>query len=328
MSEITVIGAAIAGPAAALALARNGHNVTVYESRPADALFSAGILGITPNLWTMLDSYQVDTEPYQLSNDFTDYKTGERGYSPFHYITWTGLHNALVSEAEKYGTRFVYGHHIDNPERIDGITVDATGIAGAARKNLPHVYSRHTIYRGLSRRFVNAGFIAYREQPGTYFTVGDTPDGAFWAYFVPRFRTPSFLATTDVKEPPKEYESLPAEFRAVVLQTDRIARTPLSDWTVPHAMLQGNVYSVGDVNGPVRPVTTSGANLAMMEGFAMPELLTATPSGQRMLEMSMLHRRAYDLKLGQELEGPEIGGQIEDIAYSLHHRMLFGRQYA
>src|SRR5260370_1051740 len=51
-TAVSVIGGAIAGPAAALRLATLGHEVTVYEQRPADALFSAGILGITPGNWT------------------------------------------------------------------------------------------------------------------------------------------------------------------------------------------------------------------------------------------------------------------------------------
>jgi hypothetical protein len=37
----------------------------------------------------------------------------------------------------------------------------------------------------------------------------------------------------------------------------------------------------------------------------------------------MLPRRQFDLELGAQLEGPEIGGVAEDVDYYQHHQMLF-----
>jgi 2-polyprenyl-6-methoxyphenol hydroxylase-like FAD-dependent oxidoreductase len=325
MEKATVIGAAIAGPAAALRLARLGYEVTVYEQRPADSLYSAGILGITKGNWQTLQAFDVPIESHELYNGFTEYDTGVQTRSPFRYITWTGLHIALMQAGNHVGVRYAFDNKVSRPESLKGLVVEATGVAGAARKNLPHTYSGYTIYRGLSRLNTTYAFATYHGDGKTYFTVGHTPDGAFWAFFVPRDE-PTDLRTKTVLMPPREHATLPAELRAIVRATDEVFRSPMSDWVVPATMHSEDrsYFTVGDVNGPVRPVTTSGANLAVMEGFAVNQLVCGDERVMWTAERDMLKRRAYDLWLGQNLEGPEIGGVAEDVMYAQHHVELFG----
>jgi hypothetical protein len=331
-SSVSVIGGAIAGPAAALRLATLGHEVTVYEQRPEQTLFSAGILGITPGNWTWLRDASVDVDRYALDGrDFTDVNMMIQTVSPFRYMTWTGLHRALVEAGKAAGVRYVFEQRI-TPGDLTGepMVIEATGVAGAAARKLPHKYSGYTIYRGLSRRFIGASFVTYHETDRQYFTAGDTPDGAFWAYFVRRPVEPMSLRTHEVNGPPAEYLGLPPQFRPVVAETAMVAASPLSDWHVPARMLApGRRYmTIGDVNGPVRPVTTSGANLAVMEGFSVDTLMVTPAYRAQTAERIMLRRREYDLQLGQLLEGPEIGGPMEDAMFSEHHAALFPGRFA
>jgi 2-polyprenyl-6-methoxyphenol hydroxylase-like FAD-dependent oxidoreductase len=323
MKTATVIGAAIAGPAAAIRLARMGYDVTVYDRRGSTELYSAGILGITHSNWAYLEGMHVPVNRHELDNGFTDYDTGRTTVSPYRYITWYGLHDALSDTARRAGARYAYRRNIADPASMPGLIVEATGVAGAARRNLPHRYSGFTIFRGLSPLTLGVAFLTYRGCKGAYLTIGDTPDGAFWAYFVKRGE-PRQLTTQSVNQPPPEYRNLPGEFWQYFETTSQIAMSPLSDWQVPSRMRDSERYlRIGDVNGPVRPVTTSGANLAIMDGFAVNKLL----NGDRASERDLLRRRAIDLELGIELEGPEIGGIAEDVMFAQHHQMLFGGGY-
>ena len=193
-------------------------------------------------------------------------------------LPWVGLHSALVEAAQSLGVRFTFNRHISEPRDLDGTVVDATGVFGASRRRLPHRYSGFTIYRGLSSLRSPYNFATYRPGDGnTYLTMGDSPDGASWAYFLPR-PEPKHLRTHNSSRLPREVRDLPEEFRTVAEATPTIAVSPMSDWHVPAHMHDGDyrVFTVGDVDGPVRPVTTSGANLAVMEGF-----LRQSPSRRR-----------------------------------------------
>jgi hypothetical protein len=133
------------------------------------------------------------------------------------------------------------------------------------------------------------------------------------------------LSTHNTTRMPREISALPEEFRTVVEATPVISVSPMSDWHVPHHMHDGDyrVFTVGDVNGPVRPVTTSGANLAVMEGLSVNHLVGADPYTVLSAGTDILARREYDLELGKILEGPEIGGTAEDVDYYQHHVALF-----
>jgi hypothetical protein len=323
MTGITVIGAAIAGPATALRLAQLGHDVTVYEQREENDLASAGILGITPSVWQQLQEAGVNVEARELVNGFRDYNKNVAVPSPFRLITWTGLHRALVDTGEAHGVEYVFGSKV-NVAGLPGIVVDATGVAGAA-KRLRSEYSGTVIYRGLSTRFVGEPFVVYRAPTGEYLTIGDTPTGAFWAMFVHR-EEPGVLATVEQATVPHDYREMPPEFRRIIRYTPVVQRTPISNWTIPLHMHDPSfrVFTIGDVNGPVRPVTTSGANLAVMEGFAADRLVTGDKASAYDMEVDMLRRRMFDLVLGAYLDDhPEIGGILEDPSFFRHHHALF-----
>jgi 2-polyprenyl-6-methoxyphenol hydroxylase-like FAD-dependent oxidoreductase len=319
---VTVVGGAITGPAAALKLAQAGHDVTVYERRAEGELFSAGILGITHGVWRTLESHGVDMAP--LTNGFEDFNAGSFTLSPFRYIAWTDLHRALVHAAQDAGARFQWETSVD-AWTMPGEVVEATGVAGAARRMLAHRYSGFTIYRGLSSIQIPDPFVAFQMNPSGYFTMGYTPYGAFWAMFAPR-PEPAQLTTSESRTLPPEIAGLPYQLRRVCEATESIAISPMSDWRVPEVMINpghdGTRVTAGDVNGAVRPVTTSGANLAVLEGFATADLMAGGSKAGRE-SAKLLARRQYDLDLGAQLMGPEIGGSEQDGMFAEHHHALF-----
>lgn len=327
MSDITVIGAAITGPSAALRLASLGHNVTVYEQRPSDGLYSAGILGITRGNWNMLVSAGVRMWEGQLRNKFRDYglmRHGEETYSPFKYIAWTDLHRLLTQAAIRAGAEFRFGIRA-NPDTMQAeYMIDATGIFSAS-KRLRSSYSGFAIYRGTSQVQSKDDFVVYRELPFPgYYTQGITPYGAAWAYFLPR-QEPRSHATVSVASPPVETAYLPREFQRVIQASPDMIVSYMSDWDVPHKLHDPSYrrFTLGDANGPVRPVTTSGANLAVMEGMTADILVSGSHTAVREYQRAVLDRRRYDIALGQSLEGVEIGGQAEDAQFNMHHNALF-----
>lgn len=326
-SKITIVGAGITGPAAAMTLARAGHDVTVYEQRAPDELFSAGIVGVTPGNWSALQLRSVDLQRYALSqvNAFRDYATGMRDVSPFRYITWTGLHQSLTDAAMAAGARFVWQTRVDTAKLEADYVMDAGGIFTAS-KYLASEYTGYEIFRGLSAVNVADDFVTLTGMPGAgYFTVGRTPEGAAWALFAPRPR-PAHLSTVNTSTHPHEFRYLPAEYRRVVMATDTMIVSPMSDWVVPDHFHDATFtrFAMGDATGPVRPITTSGANLAVMAGMHAGELVTGNRAQIHALETSLLRRRAFDMIMGRQLEGPEIGGDLEDDRYYQHHAMLFG----
>jgi hypothetical protein len=65
-----------------------------------------------------------------------------------------------------------------------------------------------------------------------------------------------------------------------------------------------------------------------MEGFSVDALMVTPAYRAQTAERIMLRRREYDLQLGQLLEGPEIGGPMEDAMFSEHHAALFPGRFA
>ncbi len=332
--NITVIGAAIAGPAAAYALAREGHYVTVYEQAQESDLVSAGILGIYPVVWATMRAYGLDPDKnadvvpseYHIFGEKHSYK------SPYKYVPWHGLHKMLVNAGKECGVKYVYGTRVMPGEADGDMVIDATGIAGAARDHLPSEYSGRMIFRGPSKLLAGGEFTVFQSEarsadnPDRYgaiaFTTSDAYGQSWWTMYADRAH-PEHWGTIEVPVPP-EAEDLPPKLRRLVMDTPRVRQTPLSHWSVRHAMMNGNIRTIGDSNGAIAPVTTSGASLAVLEGLETPVLINDTPYAHHR-ELLRLERRSYALELGAQLSRPQIGGYHEDPDFSEHETAIYGQ---
>ena len=321
MSTITIVGAGIAGPMTALTLARAGHKVTVYEQRESDALYSAGLLGITQENWAMLAANEVNLARELPNRRYREYGVGV-AMSPYRWIIWTDLHNTLTRAAMSAGAKFHF-RAIANAATMPGdYVIDAGGIVSAAHRGLAREYLGSIIYRGLSDLPTREAFTTVKlPNKAGFLDIGQTLDGeAFWAMGVRR-PAPEHLATTFTDVPPSEVADLPRQFRRVVMATRQIMVLPQSKWAVADTLHDPawRHLSLGDANGPVRPITTSGANLALQAGSRVTDLL----AGSEALAAELLRRRAYAIDLGLRLRGPEIGGTLEDPDYARNHAALY-----
>jgi 2-polyprenyl-6-methoxyphenol hydroxylase-like FAD-dependent oxidoreductase len=290
---------------AALTLADNGYDVTVYDARPSDELASDGILGITDSNWGfMQELYGVNFDDVELKqNTYTDI-FGFTTVSPFHYIVWTDLHNALTDRAVKAGVEFRYGHKAESGEFPESdVVIWATGVGSAKDVSTPH-YTGYTVVRGLAYQFSGTPWQIF-EGMGQFgrwvFTVGDTRDGASVTMFLPR--TSPQMRTTYSAVAPAEIRNLPTRYQRLLESVPMWQTAPLSDWDVP-AQLSfrtgdgQHVIRLGDANGQMRPQTSMGANLALDEAMNLPALLDPITGHAEAVDRNLIRHRAQQHRIG------------------------------
>ncbi len=180
--DVLVIGGGIGGLSAALALAREGIEVRLYERATEFAEVGAG-LQIAPNCTRILDSYGLLDEAVQLgvrpahmimkdaldASELTrvDLKDLERRYGfPYLVIHRSDLHGVLLRACERAGVELVTGAHCVAYENIEGgarvtfadgrsdeaeVVIAADGLHSVARSLLVDdepVNSAYVAYRG------------------------------------------------------------------------------------------------------------------------------------------------------------------------------------
>jgi hypothetical protein len=322
-TTVDIIGGAIAGPAAAYALAKKGYQVTVHEQlMPAD-LISQQILGMDPHVWDIVRAAGLDPESRSIPNVYHIFGTKGTFRSPYRYIPWLGWHDMLVSAGQAAGVRYEFGMHVRPAELSGDYIIDATGIAGAARDKLPFTYSGRVIFRGRSPLPVHGEFTVFQDSV-TAFAGGDDRQGECnWQLYATRPQ-PAQMRTLPATVPP-EARRLPPKLRSIVQSTPVIVSTPLSFWSERPQMMQpgGRTLMIGDVLGAIAPATTSGAALAVLEGLDAPVLLAGGAAAAE-AERTFLKRRQYVLDLGATLARPEIGGNHEDPHFVMHEQMIYG----
>jgi 2-polyprenyl-6-methoxyphenol hydroxylase-like FAD-dependent oxidoreductase len=263
---------------AAITLATLGYDVNVYEARPESDLHSDGILGITNANWDAMTAAGVNLGLELTDNSYMDTRTGEMTTSPYHYITWTDLHNALHLRAVELFAKFHYGERVDITEisRKNNVTVVATGIGSAKEVSQPD-YTGYVVIRGLAYQFSGAAWTALYSLTGAAkpwnLMVGDTRDGASVTFFVQRSQVQQ--RTTYSAVAPGEVKELPERWQRLLATVPLWQQAPLSDWDVPAKMVYpGHVIRIGDSNGQMRPQTSNGANLGLNEAMRVYDALT------------------------------------------------------
>lgn len=332
--SVAIVGAGLTGPTAALALANSGYKVTVFDQRPESALYSTGIVGIRRGNCRNLENSGADLSAKLPGKVYHDYSYGatRATRTPFNLFAWTDLHNAIVHAAMNAGVTFRYETPVQegwHPE-LDGgyrhlaadYTIDAGGLTSAA-KHLRGRYIHQIIYRGISPVHTRDAFSTFKmPERHVFCDIGETTYGTAVAFGVQR-PMPANLGSSWKDEIPPECDLLPAKFQRIVRAIHPMQLLPQSVWSPPDTIHNEawDHFTLGDANGPVRPLTTSGANLALQAGMAAPELL----SGNEMRAAEILSERAYALKLGEPgtLNGPQIGAYLEDPHFWVHQHGLY-----
>ncbi len=145
-TPVTIVGAGIAGLAAACALARRGARVRVLEQAPAIAEVGAG-LQISPNGLAVLDALglgdairarSVTARAIRLRDhrgapvltlDLARYQTGR----PYLFVHRARLIEVLEAGARRAGAVIETGVRLDGPPEGDGLVVGADGVRSVIR---------------------------------------------------------------------------------------------------------------------------------------------------------------------------------------------------
>ena len=306
MSRVAIIGAGIAGPAAALTLAQHGHTVDVYERRNESDLHSFGVIGITNENWNALTELGMVAHEYNHSYSVYGGDTTEWNG---HYVEWTNLHNALITAARTVGAAFHFGTEYDyNDFSQHDYVVVAAGVGFAGHVSTPD-YSGYVVYRGLSNLPTDYDWLSVSDAEKRWnFKLAHTDNGAAWELYshLPKPR-PMGTTTIDAINP-AAYDGLPAEFIPFITNSKEMFRAAISDWDVPESMfISWHTVSIGDANGAMRPHTGMGANLGISEALSLPDMFGLSHRVKMTTDQTLLIKREIQRTRGIEMGRAALG---------------------
>jgi 2-polyprenyl-6-methoxyphenol hydroxylase-like FAD-dependent oxidoreductase len=309
---ILVVGAGIAGPVAAIALARAGFEATVYEASEAPRDDAGSFFNLAPNGIAVLRALGIDAvlDGIGFRNDRLVFQN-ERG-DVLEDVAVGGLtlmrgalSRALRRAAEQHAVRFVFGKSVDTVAAAtdgaiarfaDGSVVRACAVIGADGVHsrtrasvLPH--GPRPVHTGV----LNLGGIVLTDLPSTgeamhmvfgrraFFGYAVRPSGeTYWFSNDARRAEPAADVATRL---PGEAirERLLALHRGDPPEVARIIRAiegevgvyPVYELPLLPAWHRGPVCVIGDAAHAVGPHVGQGVSLALEDAFVVADCLAA-----------------------------------------------------
>lgn len=288
MQPVTVIGAGIAGLAAALALRARGREVRVLERAEALREVGAG-LQISPNGYSVLSALGLGAEIDRVSRPsravvLADGLTGAQVVrmpldGPFRLIARPALIEVLADAARAAGVEVTLGHKVEAPP-AEGIVVGADGLHSVVR----------TVLNGVDRPFFT-GQVAWRAT-----IEGDRPELARVDMAPGRHLVRYPLAggranLVGVEErdewaeegwhttgDPDAFRGAFAGFpdaRHELERVDACAVWGLFRYPVAERWQDGRCALIGDAAHPTLPFLAQGANLALEDAWTVAAAIEA-----------------------------------------------------
>lgn len=290
----TVIGAGIAGPAAALKLASTGAKVTVQERRAQNDLWSDSTVAITTENIRALAELGVTVPMLPAGSKAVGITVGPKGAggpqcapsewtTKFNIVVWGELHEALIQAGERIGVTYNWRTNSDTPADSD-LVVHAQGVRYAAHHS-QFTYA-YRVYRGTLFADAEPMWVSMHSARQDFvLNIGSTGTQQTWMLYLHEpydDRSATELVTGDYRAGLMQLvkQHVPEPWASVILRTrTEIQSSPVGDWTMPK-MLQWNGadhtagdhahhVDIGDAIAPVRPHTTAGANLGIAEALGL-----------------------------------------------------------
>lgn len=332
MATVSVIGAGLAGPAAALVLARMGHQVTVYERRSERDLYSASTIGITTANMQALEGLGMANVPYHAAgalayrgviHDGPIEMQSDPWTTTYNIVVWGDLHNGLVRAGMANGVEYRFRANGASVTAAD-VQVHANGIAYAGHHST-FTYAGYSVFRGvyygaLPENAAAAVWVALHDSRKVVaLNIGKAPQWYAWMFYMHEANPP--LRTEVAPYGSERYNAvrqtasahLPPEWARVVLDSPgEYLANPIGDWTMPALLTwrgedygdRGLHFDIGDAVAPVRPHTTMGANLGITDALTLPAGLSNPGEWEREAK----ERRAKEIDRGRVLGLRLLGG--------------------
>ncbi|BBY61970.1 FAD-dependent oxidoreductase [Mycolicibacterium helvum] len=310
MAEIAVVGAGIAGLAAAAALHLRGHSVTVIEER-TDTTSGAGI-SIWPNALAALDQLglgdQVRAAGGRITAGAMRWKDGAWLRRPSGERIVTALGEPLVV-LQRVTLRDILAGALAPGAIVDGVAVrelntasagvrlhltdcstrnvdavvgaDGTGSVVARHLNgpLPHRYAGYTAWRGVSSLAIDADLAGETMAAGA--EVGHVPMGPDRTYWFATERAPEGAASPqgELAYLRTKLASWAAPIPAMLAATDpaEVLRNDLYDRKTARRWAAGPVVLVGDAAHPMRPHLGQGGCQALEDAAVLGAFVDLSP---------------------------------------------------
>ncbi len=299
-ADVTILGAGIAGLAAAIACARRGLAVEVIEQAPALREVGAG-LQIAPNGARVLDALGVDI-PHIESRTvaLVDGPTGQPVLrmplaAPFRLVHRADLIAGLASVAENAGVALHLGQQVRRVTeagletagglRPYGRLIGADGVRGASRA---FVAPDHAAGQG--RRFT--GQVAWRATvpvtdwphetrvqmgPGRHLVLYPLRDGRLLNIVGVEERADWTPEGWDIDDDPDHlraaFAGYAAPVRALLDRVEVVKLWGLMDHGATPRWTRGRVTLIGDAAHPTLPFLAQGANLALEDAWTLAATL-------------------------------------------------------
>lgn len=309
-----VIGAGIAGPAVAIALARAGIHAVVYEASTAPRDEAGAFLNLAPNGLAVLRALGVDQALDGLgfqNNQLLFLNDAGRilAQVPVGGVTLLrgALSRALRQAAERLGVRFELGKAIESFDRSSGDVLvrfaDGTSTSGRCLIAADGIHSGTRSYafpdapRPTYTGVLNLGGIVRTDLPQTgtamHMVFGRR---AFFGYAArPSGETYWFSNYAQKEEPPRSelasvnadglrerllalHRDDPPEVNRILQAVDGpIGAYPIYDMPSLPAWRRGVVCLIGDAAHAIGPHVGQGASLALEDAFVVAKCLRDIP---------------------------------------------------
>ncbi|KMW57086.1 Salicylate hydroxylase [Candidatus Rhodobacter oscarellae] len=289
--RISIIGAGVAGLAAATALARRGGDVVVYERASALRAEGAGIQ-ISPNGAAVLSA--LDAQPRALETRaiaLRDHRAGagvlrlelarRRWRHPFLLMHRGDLIDGLGQAAQAAGARFEFGVTADPAALEAELVVMAGGVHAATARQFNHDLPAASFTGQVAWRAVLPEGDAAPEAhvfmgPGRHLVSYPLPGG--WRNIVAVEERAAWAA--EGWDHPDEPDNLRAAFadfspqiRAWLDAVEEVKLWGLFRHPVPTRWHDGRSVVIGDAAHPTLPFMAQGANLALEDAWVLADCL-------------------------------------------------------
>lgn len=316
-SHIAIAGAGIAGLACAIAFARQGRSVVVYERAPALEEVGAG-LQLAPNAiralqslgaWDAIEPRLTRPDRLHIADGVTGLtlkclELGEgfhaRYQAPYCTMMRADLHGALQEVAGACsGIRICPGTEIasyrniasgvvvitrDGQELLASALIGADGIRSAVRATMladGDPTARGTLFRGLGN--------GARVAPSTSVNLWMLPGGHVVSYALRNSQILNVVVALDEGTPQTHFQNVPAPLAEIIGSVSAWTQWPAADREPVPRWSQARVLLVGDAAHPTLPYMSQGACMALEDAAA---LMDCTPENENNLERFVAQRQA------------------------------------